>query len=137
MRATGIVRRVDDFGRVAIPKVILEKLKIHEGDTFEIFTDKDGTVTLKPYYKSWEQCAIDFYGSHPHIFVKKEDSPYEFYGCGHYTVCFINSNRNKDSRCGVAKRYAKDSHDSRIGKVAAYARAIGQPINELIGYKGK
>lgn len=137
MKATGIVRRIDDLCRVTIPKVILEKLKIHEGDALEIFTDKDGAITFKPYYKSWEQCAIDFYGSHPHIFVKRENSPYEFYGCGHYTVCFINSDYNKDSRCGVAKRYAKDSHDSRIGKVAAYARAIGQPINELIGYKGK
>lgn len=136
MRATGIIRRVDEHGRLVIPKVIRENLKICDGDAFEIFTDRDGTVTFKPYYKSWEQCAIDFYDSHPHIFLMK-DSPYVFHCCGHYTVCFINSNYNKDSRCGVAKRYAEDSHDSRIGQVAAYARAIGQPINELIGYKGK
>lgn len=136
MKPTGIVRRIDDLGRVVIPKAIRENLKIHDGDAFEIFTDRDGAVTFKPYYKSWEQCAVDFYDGHPHIFLRK-DSPYVFHCCGHYTVCFINSNCNKDSRCGVAKRYAKDSHDSRIGQVAAYARAIGQPINELIGYKGK
>lgn len=136
MKSTGIIRRIDDLGRVVIPKVIRENLKIHDGDAFEIFTDRDGAVTFKPYYKSWEQCAIDFYDNHPHIFVRK-NSPYVFHCCGHYTVCFINSNYNGSSRYGVAKRYIKDSHDSRIGQVAAYARAIGQPINELIGYKGK
>lgn len=136
MKPTGIVRRIDDLGRIVIPKGIRENFKIHEGDAFEIFTDNDGAITFKPYHKSWEQCAIDFYDSHPHIF-QKNDSPYVFYHWGYYTVCFINSNYNKDSRCGVAKRYANDNHDSRIGKVAAYARAIGQPIGEMIGYKGK
>ena len=136
MKTTGIIRRIDDLGRVVVPKVIRENLKIHEGDAFEIFTDNNGAVTFKPYYKSWEQCAIDFYDNHPHIFVRK-NSPYIFYCCGNYTACFINSNYNGSSRYGVAKRYVKDSHDSRIGQVAAYARAIGQPINEMIGYKGK
>ena len=135
MKATGIIRRIDDIGRIVIPKAIRENLKIREGDAFEIFTDKDGAVTFKPYYKSWEQCAIDFYDNHRHIF--QNNSAYTFYNSGHYTVCFINSDYNHSSCYGVAKRYAKDSHDSRIGKVAAYARAIGRPINELIGYKGK
>ena len=136
MKATGIIRRIDDVGRLAIPRDLRKSLKIYEGDAFEIFVDKDGAITFKPYYKSWEQCAIDFYDSHPHIFLRN-NSPYVFYHSGHYTVCFINSDYNMESRYGVAKRYAKDSHDSRIGEVAAYARAIGQPINEMIGYKGK
>ena len=135
MRATGIVRRIDDLGRVVIPKEIRRALKIKEGDPLEIYTERDGSVILKPYHKPWEQCAIDFYNSHPHIFQKK-DSPYVFYCCGNYTVCFINSNYNESSRYGVAKRYIKDSHDYRIGEVAAYARAIGQPINEMIDYEG-
>ena len=136
MKATGIIRRIDDLGRVVIPKEIRRSLKIVEGDPLEIYTERDGSIILKPYYKSWEECAIDFYDTHPRIFSKK-DSPYAFYHWGHYTVCFINSNCDKDSRYGVAKRYAKDNHNYRIGEVAAYARAIGQPINELIGYKGK
>lgn len=136
MKATGIIRRIDEFGRIAIPQAICDNLKIHENQAFELFTDRDGTITFKPYYKSWEQCAIDFYNSHPHIFLRK-NTTYVFHHSGHYTVCFINSDYNKDSRYGVAKRYAKDSHDSRIGEVAAYARAIGQPLNELIGYKEK
>ena len=135
MRATGIIRRIDDIGRIVIPKTIRENLKIREGDAFEIFTDKDGAITFKPYYKHWEQCAIDFYDNHRYIF--QNNTAYTFYNSGHYTVCFINSDYNHSSCYGVAKRYAKDSHDSRIGKVAAYARAIGRPINEFIGYKGK
>ena len=136
MKSTGIIRRIDDLGRIVIPRDLRHNLNIKEGDPLEIYYESDGSIILKPYYKSWEQCAIDFYGTHPHIFIRK-DSPYVFYHSGHYTVCFINANYNKDSRYGVAKRYAKDRHDSRIGEVAAYARAIGQPINEMIGYKGR
>ena len=136
MKSTGIIRRIDDIGRVVIPKEIRRTCKIKEGDPLEIYIERDGSIILKPYYKSWEECAIDFYDSHPHIFLRK-DSPYAFHHSGHYTVCFFNSDYNRDSRYGVAKRYAKDSHDSRIGEVAAYARVIDQPINEMIGYKGK
>ena len=136
MKSTGIIRRIDDLGRIVIPKEIRRSLNIEDGDPMELYTERDGSVILKPYYQSWEECAIDFYDNHPHIFVRK-NSPYVFHCCGNYTACFINSNYNRGSRYGVAKRYFKDSHDSRIGQVAAYARAIGQPINELIGYKGK
>lgn len=49
MKATGIVRRIDDLGRVVIPKEIRRTMKIREGDPLEIFTDKDGFVCLKKY----------------------------------------------------------------------------------------
>lgn len=49
MKATGIVRRIDDLGRVVIPKEIRRTLRIREGDPLEIFTDKDGEVILKKY----------------------------------------------------------------------------------------
>lgn len=49
MKATGIVRRIDDLGRVVIPKEIRRTLKIREGDPLEIFTDSDGEVILKKY----------------------------------------------------------------------------------------
>ena len=47
MKATGIVRRIDDLGRVVIPKEIRRTLRIREGDPLEIFTDRDGEVILK------------------------------------------------------------------------------------------
>lgn len=49
MKATGIVRRIDDLGRVVIPKEIRRTLRIREGDPLEIFTDKDGAIILKKY----------------------------------------------------------------------------------------
>ncbi len=49
MKATGIVRRIDDLGRVVIPKEIRRTLRIREGDPLEIFTDRQGEVILKKY----------------------------------------------------------------------------------------
>ena len=49
MKATGIVRRIDDLGRVVIPKEIRRTLRIRETDPLEIFTDKEGEIILKKY----------------------------------------------------------------------------------------
>lgn len=49
MKATGIVRRIDDLGRVVIPKEIRRTMRIREGDPLEIYTDKDGEVIFKKY----------------------------------------------------------------------------------------
>ena len=49
MKATGIVRRIDDLGRVVIPKEIRRTMRIREGDPLEIFTNNDGEVIFKKY----------------------------------------------------------------------------------------
>ena len=49
MKATGIVRRIDDLGRIVIPKEIRRQLKIRESDPSEIFLSGDGEIILKPY----------------------------------------------------------------------------------------
>lgn len=49
MKATGIVRRIDDLGRVVVPKEIRKTLHIREGDPLEIFTDREGEIILKKY----------------------------------------------------------------------------------------
>ncbi|MCI9000012.1 MAG: stage V sporulation protein T [Clostridia bacterium] len=49
MKATGVVRRIDDLGRIVIPKEIRKTLRIKEGDPLEIFTDKEGEIILKKY----------------------------------------------------------------------------------------
>lgn len=49
MKATGIVRRIDELGRVVVPKEIRRTLRIHEGDPLEIYTDRDGEIILKKY----------------------------------------------------------------------------------------
>ena len=49
MKATGIVRRIDDLGRIVIPKEIRRTMRIREGDPLEIYTESDGTVIFKKY----------------------------------------------------------------------------------------
>ena len=58
MKATGIVRRIDDLGRVVIPKEIRRTLRIREGDPLEIFTDREGEIILKKYSPMVELAAF-------------------------------------------------------------------------------
>ena len=58
MKATGIVRRIDDLGRVVVPKEIRRTLRIREGDPLEIFTDKEGEIILKKYSPIGELSAF-------------------------------------------------------------------------------
>lgn len=64
MKATGIVRRIDDLGRVVVPKEIRRTLRIREGDPMEIFTAKEGEVVLKKYSPMGEM------GSHAEEYAK-------------------------------------------------------------------
>ncbi len=60
MKATGIVRRIDDLGRVVIPKEIRRTMRIREGDPLEIYTTRDGEVIFKKYSLSsagWDFAA--------------------------------------------------------------------------------
>ena len=58
MKATGIVRRIDDLGRVVIPKEIRRTMRIREGDPLEIYTDRDGEVIFKKYSPIGEMSAF-------------------------------------------------------------------------------
>lgn len=49
MRATGIIRRVDDLGRIVIPKEVRRQMRISTGDALEIYTDREGCVIFKKY----------------------------------------------------------------------------------------
>ncbi len=62
MKATGIVRRIDDLGRVVIPKEIRRTMRIREGDPLEIYTDRDGEVIFKKYSPigEWSQFAAQY-----------------------------------------------------------------------------
>ena len=50
IKATGIVRRIDDLGRIVIPKEIRRSMRIYEGDPLEIFFDTDHNIVLKKYH---------------------------------------------------------------------------------------
>lgn len=71
MKATGIVRRIDDLGRVVIPKEIRRTASIREGDPLEIFIDEDGGVVFKKYIPDYRddlmvtlQDAADYYDNY-------------------------------------------------------------------------
>lgn len=58
MKATGIVRRIDDLGRVVIPKEIRRNMRIREGDPLEIFVDREGEIILKKYSPIGELASL-------------------------------------------------------------------------------
>ena len=68
MKATGVVRRIDDLGRVVIPKEIRKVHRIKEGDPLEIFTDKEGEIILKKYSPIGE--LSEFAGSYAETLSK-------------------------------------------------------------------
>lgn len=73
MKATGIVRRIDDLGRVVIPKEIRRTLRIREGDPLEIFTSNDGEVIFKKYSPIGELSS--FAGQYAEILHKTSSKP--------------------------------------------------------------
>lgn len=73
MKATGIVRRIDDLGRVVIPKEIRRTLRIREGDPLEIYTDTDGEVIFKKYSPVGEMGS--FAGTYAEVLAKVSGLP--------------------------------------------------------------
>ncbi len=73
MKATGIVRRIDDLGRVVIPKEIRRTMRIREGDPLEIYTDNDGEVIFKKYSPIGE--LGDFAGQYAQVLYKSAGLP--------------------------------------------------------------
>ena len=132
MRATGIVRRIDELGRVVIPKEIRRAFKIKEGDPLEIYTERDGSIILKPYRQPWENVVLEWYEQNlAHI----KNLPISFIHAGDYTICTVYYPEKNRYEIGKAHCFYEDTPDQRIGKVAAYARAINVPINSLVGYE--
>ena len=73
MKATGIVRRIDDLGRVVIPKEIRRTMRIREGDPLEIYTDADGEVIFKKYSPIGE--LSPFAGQYAEVLFKSVNLP--------------------------------------------------------------
>lgn len=101
MKATGIVRRIDDLGRVVIPKEIRRTLRIREGDPLEIFVDRDGEVILKKYSPIGE--LGDF---------AKEYAESLFESIGHVTMI-----SDRDSIITVAGGSKKELLEKSIGSI--------------------
>ncbi|WP_223069029.1 stage V sporulation protein T [Paenibacillus caui] len=101
MKATGIVRRIDDLGRVVIPKEIRRTLRIREGDPLEIFVDRDGEVILKKYSPIGE--LGDF---------AKEYAESLYESTGHITLI-----SDRDTIIAVAGASKKEYLDKQVGLI--------------------
>ena len=106
MKATGIVRRIDDLGRVVVPKEIRRTLRIREGDPLEIFTDREGEIILKKYSPIGELSA--FAGQYAEALAQNT---------GH-TVCITD----RDQVIAVAGG----------GKKELYGKTISRQLDEAI-----
>lgn len=132
MKSTGIVRRIDDLGRVVIPKEFRRALHLEVGEQVEVHTNKNGEIVLKKYKRSWEDTVLEWWNEN---YNRPAVRCSTFTRMGDYTFCVLCKSDGLTA-AGFAKRCFGDKDDDRIGKVAAFARAIGKPINELVGWEG-
>jgi AbrB family transcriptional regulator (stage V sporulation protein T) len=117
MKATGIVRRIDDLGRVVIPKEIRRTLRIREGDPLEIFVDRDGEVILKKYSPIGE--LDDF---------AKEYAESLYESTNHVTMI-----SDRDSIITIAGASKKDYLDKPISKLVESSMENRKTFMETVG----
>lgn len=99
MKATGIVRRIDDLGRVVIPKEIRRTLRIREGDPLEIFTASDGEVIFKKYSPMGE--ISQFSGQYSEVLNRTSGMPVLITDRDHVVSC-----------SGISKKDVLEKHIS-------------------------
>ncbi len=124
MKATGIVRRIDDLGRIVIPKEIRRTMRIREGDPLEIYTDRDGEVIFKKYSPMVEMS--DFSSQLCEALYKTT---------GHSIA--ISDRDTYIAACGVPKRELAEKHVSgEVEKImearGAYRRRAGDKAARLL-----
>lgn len=129
MKATSIIRRIDDFGRVVIPKEIRRNYGIKAGDEMEIFTTEKGIV-FAPYEKPTERSARAARQWLTRNYQQMTTMGTRFSTVGAITICEVI--RNNMRQTGEAKWNHPDEFDPSVGMVVAYCRATGQQVPEDI-----
>lgn len=125
MKATGIVRRIDDLGRVVIPKEIRRNFGIKEGDALEIFTSNEGIV-FTPYRTpaaNKANFAREWLNKNRQYMTALSA---RFSVIGTTTTCEVIRQNSRYS--GEAKWNPSDEFDPAVGMVVAFCRAAGQRI---------
>ncbi|MBE3589734.1 MAG: stage V sporulation protein T [Firmicutes bacterium] len=112
MKATGIVRRIDDLGRIVIPKEIRRTLRIREGDPLEIFVDREGEVILKKYSPIGELA----------------DFAKEYAESLHETTGHVVLITDRDAVIAVAGAPKKEFMDKRVGSLVERSMNERQPV---------
>ncbi|MCD7723556.1 MAG: AbrB/MazE/SpoVT family DNA-binding domain-containing protein [Clostridiales bacterium] len=130
MKATGIVRRIDDLGRIVIPKEIRRSFRIREGDPLEIFTDAEGEVIFKKYSPIGEMS--NFANQYAEVLYKSMGMP-----------IVIVDNDHVIAACGVSKREIMERRITKSMEELLDKRAIHivtdeiPPMNIAEGYERK
>ena len=126
-----IIRRIDDMGRIIIPKEIRRNLQIKEGTPFGISADVNGNIILTQYltkteklYK-WMDTVLTI--------MDRDLGEIKFYFYGSAIVCIRKSNYDiySDS-IGIAVCSPNDNYNENIGKCIAYCRAAGMLIPDFL-----
>ncbi len=120
MKATGIVRKIDELGRIVIPKEIRRTMKIREGDPLEIFTEKNGEVIFKKYSplnENFELAASVCEALHKHggfsVCVFDGDALISFSGFSKKEASNAQINEELESLINSEKNYfRKDSEEA-------------------------
>lgn len=119
MKATGIVRRIDDLGRVVIPKELRRNLNIKEGDPLELFTTNDGMVFFKKYMpteeKDWEKAKNIICALYPEI-----------------SFALYDSNGQKVAKNGMFD--LANTFDINCSKADDYAILTADDCKDILGY---
>lgn len=125
MKATGIVRRIDDLGRVVIPKEIRRTLAIREGDPLEIYTTDDGVVFRKYTQPTETKAAIAQKWLEDNGYVLRSALA-KFSIENKTTTCEIIKNGVRET--GTATATVKDTFIPAVGMVIAFCRASGRTV---------
>lgn len=124
MKATGIVRRIDNLGRVVIPKELRKSLRLRENETIEIFTDANGEVVLKKYSPV---------GELGHFAQEYADALYQSLG---HTACITDRDgiiaaAGHNAKTLINIKLASEVEEAMAGrKVIAYAQPTALTVNQ-------
>lgn len=131
MKNSGIIRRIDDLGRIVIPKEIRRNLRIKEGMPIEIMVDENGNIILTPYLtkaeklKSWMDTILTI--------MDRDSCSIKFFSHGSAIVCIREPDFQSFSETvGVAVCSPNDNYNETIGKCIAYCRAADISIPDFL-----
>lgn len=122
MKATGIVRRIDELGRVVIPKNIRRQFKIQEGDPLEIFISEDGIVLAK--YDNTPDVEEEAQTWLRDMKNTMDEQDVQFSINGDITAC-LGIDKDGLPVCGFFSRKPDAPFSPAVSMVCAYCRAFG------------
>lgn len=123
MKATGIIRRLDDLGRIVIPKEIRRTMNLREGDPLEIYTTNEGVMLVKYREDTKEEFAKKWLAENDHY----TDFYHSRFTIEKTTVtCEVILGGQREY--GVATCNPHDTFDASVGMVIALCRATGAPV---------